>query len=81
MRLNQQNVLWSSKDQPEHTHCLINRCYLSEETVKLNLLIACPVKTGLKVIKLEFILQLKIKRNDWLLADTCLQATNHFALF
>ena len=26
---------------------------------------------GLEVIKLEFILKLKIKRNDWLLADTC----------
>ena len=29
-------------------------------------------KPGLEVIKLEFILKLKIKRNDWLLADTCL---------
>ena len=26
--------------------------------------------TGLEIIKLEFILKLKIKRNDWLLADT-----------
>ena len=31
--------------------------------------------------KLEFILKLKIKRNDWLLADTCPQAANHCALF
>ena len=31
--------------------------------------------------KLEYILKLKIKRNDWLLADTCLQAANHCALF
>ena len=36
---------------------------------------------GLEVIKLEFILKLKIKRNDWLLADTCPQATNHCTLF
>ena len=36
---------------------------------------------GLEVIKLEFILRLKIKRNDWLLADTCRQAANHCALF
>ena len=36
---------------------------------------------GLEVIKLEFILRLKIKRNDWLLADTCPQAANHCALF
>ena len=36
---------------------------------------------GLEVIKLEFILKLKIKRNDWLLADTCPQAANHCTLF
>ena len=30
-------------------------------------------KLGLKVIKLEFILRLKIKHNVWLLADTCPQ--------
>ena len=37
--------------------------------------------SGLEVINLEFILTLKIKCNDWLLADTCLQAANHCALF
>ena len=36
---------------------------------------------GLKVIKLEYKLKLKIKHNDWLLADTCPQAANHCALF
>ena len=40
-----------------------------------------PRQPGLEVIKLEFILRLKIKRNDWLLADTCLQAANHLTLF
>ena len=30
-------------------------------------------RTGLEVIKLEFILKLKIKCYDWLLADTCPQ--------
>ena len=39
------------------------------------------LRSGLEVIKLEFILRLKIKRNDWLLADTCLPAANHCALF
>ena len=34
-----------------------------------------------EVTKLEFILRLKIKRKDWLLADTCPQAANHCALF
>ena len=29
---------------------------------------------GLEVIKLEYSLKLKIKRNDWLLADICPQA-------
>ena len=35
---------------------------------------------GLEVIKLEIILKLKIKRNDWLPADTCPQAANHCSL-
>ena len=39
------------------------------------------VYSGLEVIKLEFNLKLKIKHNDWLLADTCPQAANHCALF
>ena len=37
------------------------------------------VGAGLEVIKLEFILRLKIKLNDWLIADTCPQAANHLA--
>ena len=36
---------------------------------------------GLEVIKLEFILKLKIKPNEWLLADTYPQAANHCTLF
>ena len=39
------------------------------------------MNSGLKVIKLEYILRLKIKRNDWLIADMCPQAANHCALF
>ena len=35
----------------------------------------------LEVIKLGHSLKLKIKRNDWLLADTCPQAANQCALF
>ena len=38
-------------------------------------------RSGLEVIKLEYSLRLKIKRNDWLLADMCPQAANHCALF
>ena len=36
---------------------------------------------GLEVIKLEHSLSLKIKRIDWLRADTCPQAANHCAYF
>ena len=36
---------------------------------------------SLEVIKLEYILRLKIKRSDWLLANTCPQSANHCALF
>ena len=39
------------------------------------------LRSGLEVIKLEFILRPKIKRNDWLLLDKCPQATNHYVLF
>ena len=46
----------------------------------LNILCTRPTP-GLEVIKLEFIHRLKIKRNDWLHADTCPHATNHCALF
>ena len=37
--------------------------------------------SGLEVIYLEYSLKLKIEHNDWLLADTCPQATNHCDLF
>ena len=39
--------------------------YLTKETVN-----EVKVNLGLEVIKLEFMLNLKIKRNNWLLADT-----------
>ena len=39
------------------------------------------MRSGLEVIKLKYSLRLKIKHNDWLLADTCPQATNHCDLF
>ena len=38
----------------------------------LNLLL--DTRPCLEVIKLEYSIQVKIKRNDWLLADTCPQA-------
>ena len=52
-----------------HAHCqtITNTCKISKQS-------------GLEVIKLELILRLKIKCNDWLLADTCPPAANHCAL-
>ena len=38
-------------------------------------------RTGFDVIELKYSLKLKIKRNDWLLVDTCPQAVNHCASF
>ena len=39
------------------------------------------ISSALEVIKLEYSLRLTIKRNDWLLADTCPQEANHCSLF
>ena len=48
---------------------------------RISLLSMSTKRPGLEVIKLEFIVRLKIKRNDWLIADMCPQAANHCALF
>ena len=40
-----------------------------------------PETSGLEVITHDYSLRLKIKRNDWLLADTCPQAAKHCTLF
>ena len=53
---------------------------LSQKKNNMNTFFAYD-KPGLEVIKLEFILRLKIKHNDWLLEDTCPQSANHCALF
>ena len=37
--------------------------------------------TFFKVIKLKFVLKLKIKRTNWLIADTCPKTDDHCALF
>ena len=39
------------------------------------------ISSDLEVIKLEYCLRIKIKRNDWLLADACPRAANHCPLF
>ena len=40
-----------------------------------------PISPGLEFIKLKYGIKLKIKHNDWLLADMCPQAANHCAVF
>ena len=39
------------------------------------------MQPGLEDIKLEFVFKLKIKLNDWLIADTCPQSANHELYF
>ena len=51
---------------------------MESATIFMSLLKRC---SGLEVLKLEFILRLRIKRNDWLLVDMCPQAANHCGLF
>ena len=53
----------------------------SQEQLYIGKFIHDACITGVEVIKLEFILKLKKKRNDRLLADTCLQVANHCGLF
>ena len=56
--------------------------YFSSDGTLGYLLFAQRIRISVpEVIKLEFILKLKIKRNDWLLADTYPQVANHCALF
>ena len=55
--------------------------YLVKGLIFLSLIVDFVFGPGLWVIKLEHILRLKIERNDWLLADTCPQAANDWALF
>ena len=48
-----------------HVRKLRNRCYANGADCSEDV-----YQPGLEVIKLEFILRLKIKRNDWLLASS-----------
>ena len=54
----------------------------SEENVQKGCIV-CSSRQGMTIqhTGLRFILKLKIKRNDWLLANMCPQAPNHCALF
>ena len=62
-------VLVDKQENFNSFYCLV--CRLVNEVY--NSCLSVFECSGLEVIKLEFILRLKIKRNDWLLADTCKQ--------
>ena len=58
----------------------LDLCWVTESHEVVHML-SLSMTPGLEVIKLEYSLRLEIKRNDWLLVDTCPQAANHCALF
>ena len=74
-------MIWNLPAFEMSQHC----CHLDMMEVfaadLISWLVTIDVSTDLEVIKLEYNLKLKIKRNDWLLADTCPQAANPCALF
>ena len=58
------------------------KCSVSHASDAMGWSADCDVAiTGLKVMKLKFILRLIIKCNYWLLVDKCPRATNYCALF
>ena len=61
----------------------IERCRLDCAGAQAGLRLCCSheTKSGPDDIKLDFIFKLVIKRNGWLLVDTCPQTANHCALF
>ena len=63
-----------------HPCCRVDSVSLNPDALGWLCLINA-LRPGLEVIKLEFLLKLKIKHNDWLLADTCPQAANRCTLF
>ena len=79
MKLQRQEVGTKSFTLWLHFHCHLNLSTIQGRSAFVN---PKSVGQGIEVIKLEHNLKLKIKRNDWLLADTCPcpQAANHYAL-
>ena len=55
-------------------------CAILPSVYRGKLKLSC-ITIGLEVIRLEYSLRFKMKRNDWLLVDKCPQAPNHCALF
>ena len=71
-------------DFPPGESCLVHltakkNCFLEQNNP--DCVLAHNRLPGLEVIKLEYSLRLKIKHNDWLIADMCPQAANHCPLF
>ena len=62
-------------------YIITNTCYLPSNWDKWTWYARGNYKVSEYNLASRFILRLKIKRNDWLLADTCPHAANHCALF
>ena len=58
-------------DESTNLPAKANTSDLNEELGQVCMSLSDRIRPGLEVIKLEFILKLKIKRNDWLLVDMC----------
>ena len=74
-------ILSIPESLPHFLLCKHTVFYTMQNNLSKGFIWVGPATSGLEVIKLSFILKLKIKRNYWLLADTCPQATNQCALF
>ena len=66
---------------PHFLLCKHTVFYTMQNNLSNSFIWASMATSGLEAIKLEVVLKLKLKRDDWLLADTCPQETNHCALF
>ena len=60
---------------------MFSKSLFSKNSFRYTIRVSISLNPGLEVIKLEYSLRLKIKRNEWLLADTCPQVATHCALF
>ena len=59
----------------------MSAAYIQMHFRQIFIIEAKTMNPGLEVIKLEYSLKLKIKRNDWLLADTYFEFENELKFY
>ena len=60
--------------KPDWSKCRMKVISVTAKKIcRLHASLVTNLRPGLEVIKLEYSLRLKIKRNDWLLVDTCVR--------